>query len=216
MDFKIVQKGSSVYIDGITEKTIKIPSQMYPLTGQTCCMARSNTKPFDENKKAERIRTIFDSIPAGIGTCYTNVEKLMAILSKESFKAQSFVGWSIIGDALPVHHCFAVIDNHILDFSLKPSNFFKDELKGKDMAETRELFTQEVLRLKELPNSQKGTFGQLDDYTFLVASPCNPSTGRNIYQKLMKAFPKHPCYQNVTNGTNPTQRMLFEKNGGIF
>lgn len=208
---KIEEKGNSLYFYGIFEKPIKIPSQMYPLTGQYRFMYHDNTEPFDETEETGRIRETFDSVKAGIGTCYSNTETLIEALEEKGIKAEPHVGWLIIGDEPPIHHCFTVIDNHILDFAPHVTQFYKSEFIGATKEESRELLTDYMVSLKDMPNSKKGTFGQLDTGTIIVAAPCKPNDGRKVYQKLIKAFPKHPCTRGLNNGRSKTQQILYDK-----
>lgn len=206
-------KGSSVLLHGIDTKPIKIPSQMYPLTGQLHFIHHDNTEPFEENPQTDKIREIYNSIQPGVGTCYTNTEKLIDALKQEGIDAQSFVGWVIIGGGMPVHHCFTIIGNHILDFSPNFDSLYREDYANLPMDELRDKLTDELIELRKKPNSETTTFGQASKTAVYFASPCKPQVGLNTYNKLMKAFPKHPCYRNIFNGTNETQRMFFQKQG---
>ncbi len=208
-------KGSSVIIKGITEKPIKVPSQMYPLTGELCYISHQNTEPFEDTPTTEKIRAIYDSITPGVGTCYSNIDALVAKLKCEGIEAHSMVGWVFIGNALPVHHCFALIDNHILDFSPNFDFLRTEEYANLGVDILRDKLTDTMIELRKKPNSETTTFGKVSPYSLYLASPCKPDAGLKVYQKLMKAFPKHPCYRNIFEGTNETQRMFFKKQGMI-
>ena len=209
---EIEQRGNSLFIKGISEREIKIPSQMYPLSGSWKFIYKDNTEAFDDSPESNRIREIFDGIEAGIGTCYTNTEKLMDALQEEGItNAEPHVGWMFINDERPIHHCFTIIEHHILDFAYRPTQFYLSELVGKNEEETRLLFTKKAAQIQGLPNSVKGTFGQLDTGVIIVAAPCRPSEGRKIYQKLIKAFPNHPCNKDIKNGRTKAQEMLIKE-----
>lgn len=211
---RIEQKGNSVLIHEIYEKPIKIPSQMYPLSGSLNFITHDNTEPFPEGALTDCIQSIYDSIEPGIGTCYTNAKRLTTALTEKGIECVSFVGWVFIGGALPVHHCFTVIDKHILDFNLNPSYFFTEEYKDIGLEKARDKLTDMMVSLKDTPNSQKSTFGQVSPYSLYIASPCKPDEGLKLYQKLMKAYPKHPCYTNLTEKhMSKTQEMLLKKKG---
>ena len=209
----IQQKGNGIIITEVGEKPIKIPSQMYPLTGQFCVIRHGNTEPFPEGEETERIREVFDSITPGVGTCYTNTRNLIDALSEIGVKATPYVGWVFIGDSLPVHHCFASIGNHVLDLTVRPELFVpQEEGNLEDIEQAREAIAQRFVSLKDTPNSQKATFGQLSQYSMCFVSPCKPEEGLRRYQKLMKSYPKHPCYRNITeNKMSRTQEVIFEK-----
>lgn len=207
------QKGSSVVIKGITEKPIKIPSQMYPLTGDLCFLTHENTENFPDNPTTEKIKEIYNSITPGVGTCYTNIETLITALEKEGIEVQPMVGWVFIGGELPVHHCFATIENHILDFNPNFDFLYTEEYANLGQEALRDKLTDAMIELRKKPNSEGTFFGKISPNALYIASPCKPQLGLKTYQKLMKAFPKHPCYRNIFNGTNETQRMFYKKQG---
>ena len=210
----IQQKGNSILITEVDEKPIKIPSQMYPLTGQLCVVRHGNTEPFPDGEETERIREVFDSITPGLGTCYTNTRNLIDALAEIGVKATPYVGWVFIGgDSLPVHHCFASIGNHVLDLTVRPELFIpQGETNFEDIEQAREAIAQRFVSLEETPNSQKATFGQLSQYSMCFVSQCKPEEGLKQYQKLIKAYPKHPCYRNITEKRmSRTQEVIFEK-----
>ena len=208
----IEEKGTSVYIKGIAEKPIKIPSQMYPILGHPLFLTHENTEDFPNTERTDQIRNIFNSIEPQVGRCYSNTEGLISALADKGFQAQSFVGWMFIGEQLPIHHCFAVLDDHVLDLAYRADLFYRDELVGKDKDETRKLFVDELMRIREQPNSSTGTFGKVSTGVLIIASPCKPAVGRKIYQDLIQAFPKHPCQKNVdSTGRNQTQRQFYER-----
>lgn len=211
---RIEQKGSSALIHDISEKPIKIPSQMYPLNGPLNFITHDNTEPFPDEVLTDLIREVYDNIEPGIGTCYTNAKALTAALSEKGITSITYVGWVFIGGALPVHHCFTGVGKHILDFNIDPSYFYAEEYKDIGLENAREKLTDRLVSLKGIPNSQKSTFGQVSPYSLYIASPCKPDDGLKLYQKLIKAYPKHPCYRNINEkGMSKTQEMLLRKNG---
>lgn len=212
MSFTIERKNTSIIIKGILEKDIKIPSQMFPLPGPLNCIAVNNTEPFPDNEDTIKIKRIYNSIIPGIGTCYSNIEKLIDALNKEGIKATSYVGWIISNGAEPVHHCFAVIDNHILDFIPNFDLFNLQEYADSDIETLREKFAELMVERRKLPNSEYTTFGQVSKNNIYFASPCKPMIGLKEFNKLMKNFPFHPCYQNIyEDGSNKTQRLIQKK-----
>lgn len=208
----VEQKGSAFYINGILEKEIKIPSQMFPLTGEVYCINPEETEDFPENATTDKIREIYNSINPGVGLCYHNIDTLITELKKEGIEATPMVGWCFVGEELPVHHCFAIIDNHILDFNPNMEFFFKEEFAGLGLEKTREMITDLMIELRSKPNSETTTFGKLNRFTHYFASPCKPLNGIKVYQKLIKTYPKHPCHKNVnSNGMNKTQEMFYDR-----
>lgn len=210
-EIKILQEKLSVVVHGVTEKPIKIPSQMYPLASKDIChISYNNTVPFADGPETDKIREVYDSITPGVGTCYSNIEQLIDKLAAVGIHAQPMVGWVFFGATLPVHHCFAVIENHILDFI---PNF--DSLAEKDEGLAKEEFRSMVvdaaIEMRTRPNSETTSFGKASRMAYYIASPCSPQAGLRMYQKLIRAFPKHPCYRNIVDGTNETQRLFFQR-----
>ncbi|MBR3792234.1 MAG: hypothetical protein IKK18_05995 [Clostridia bacterium] len=214
-EVKYQADSSKIVITGITEKPIKIPSQMYPLTGNLNYISHENTEDFPDNPTTEKIKEIYNSITPGVGTCYSNIEKLVDALEKEGIKVQPMVGWVFLGGSLPVHHCFAVIENHILDFNPNFDSLYTEENANLGIDVLRDKLTDAMIELRKKPNSETTAFGKASKMALYIASPCKPQAGLKVYQKLMKAFPKHPCYRNIFEGTNETQRMFFKKQGMI-
>lgn len=215
-EVKLEQRGSAYYISGIAPKAIKIPSQMYPVPGSVILIAAENTEPFPESQATEKVREIYDSINPGIGTCYTNTEKLMAALAAAGIEATSYVGWAFVGGGLPVHHSFAAIGKHLLDFNPNFALLDQSQYKNLTLEEAREQFTNAMLKLRERPNSEYTTFGKCSPRTLYFAAPCKPKDGLALFQNLMKTFPKHPSYLNVSKstGASKTQAMMLKKQAG--
>src|SRR5699024_7279124 len=106
-----------VHVVGLGTKDIVIPSHQYPLNDKLKVFTRDNTEPC----KDEQIKVIFDSVKYEIGKCYGNTRRLLDALEANEIpksRYKSYVGWLFIGDTMPVHHAYTVIDGkHLLDFS---------------------------------------------------------------------------------------------------
>lgn len=227
-EIKIEEKGLSIVISGIDKRPIKIPSAMYPLNDTRYMLTIHNTLPFPDTERTAIIKKVFNSIDDRIGTCYSNTENLIDALEKEGIQGYPFVGWLFIGGAFPVHHCFTVIKNedpeidkvHILDFAF---NFELLDLDGKykeldgeeNLQKTREEMVNDLIEIRKRPHSEACVFGQAFSRQVYIVCPCKPSVGLNTYRKLIKTYPKHPCYRNIENGTNETQRLYLQKTGGL-
>lgn len=212
------QKGLSLLIHDIAPNPIKIPSQLYPLTGEMDIIHHGDTAAFPDGSLKEQIKSIYNNIQPNIGTCYTNTQTLIEALQAVGIQAQSYVGWVISGGALPVHHCFASIENHVLDLTIRPAIIYESMGQFGDITieELREKIANRMIEMESIPNSEKTTFGQVDEYTIYIASKCKPHVGFNVYQKLMRAHPNHPSYQNLHGGKiSETQRLYYEKKLGI-
>lgn len=213
MAFALELNNSNFYISGIFGKPIKIPSAMYPLSGTPTLLSFETTAPFPESEETQKIKTIFDSIEQKVGQCYTNAEILQATLQAEGIPSKTFVGWQFIGQTRPVHHAIVVIENHVLDFNIRT------ELLRKTLTEQtlpidvlRQKVVERLIELKKQPNSEVATFGQVEPSTFIICSECKPKQGLQIYNKLVKAYPKHPALNDVdAHGLSKTQKIYFEK-----
>ena len=64
MDIQV--KNGCACITGISDKTIKIPSAMYPVSGNSIFLTARNTTAFNGGPETEAVRKIFDSIQVEI------------------------------------------------------------------------------------------------------------------------------------------------------
>lgn len=160
---EIIKKANRV-IYKVSGETISIPSRMYPLESDSFqCFNADNTSEIVD----ERIIAIFDSIKPEVGRCFTNAETLCVALNEAGYPAKQYVGWLFMGDELPVHHSFVVLDCHILDLSisLKSEDFEKLDsitVKCKTKDEARERIAEYILQKEQLPNHQRCVFGVVD------------------------------------------------------
>lgn len=103
---EIIKKASRM-IYKVNGETISIPSRMYPLESDLFqCFDANNTSEIVD----ERIIAISDSIKPETGRCFTNTENLCMALNQAGYPAEQYVGWLFMGDELPVHHSFVVLD----------------------------------------------------------------------------------------------------------
>ena len=103
----------------------------------------------------------------------------------DSKRIKSYVGWLFIGDTIPVHHCFVMLDDkHVLDFG--PLKQFENFDVYTDM-DSLDKFKNDVVENDVLPNSQKMTFGRALSVIAYVVSRCSPKEGEKIRAKLKKA-----------------------------
>ena len=206
---EIIKKANRV-IYKVSGETISIPSRMYPLESDLFQYFNAdNTSEIVD----ERVVTIFDSIKPEVGRCFTNAETLCVALNKEGYPAEQYVGWLFMGDELPVHHSFVLLDGHILDLSisLKSEDFEKlDSMtkiyKTKD--EAREYIAEYIL---QLPNHQRCIFGVVDTMYHYIGAPGTREDGIKRNKELRKIYPQHPCFQDVKNGTTRGQEILLRK-----
>ena len=121
-----------------------------------------------------------------------------------------------MGDELPVHHSFVVLDGHILDLSisLKSADFTKlDSMtaKCKTKDEARERIAEYILQKEQLLNHQCCIFGMVDKTYHYIGAPGTREDGIKRNKELRKIYPQHPCFQDVKNGTTKGQEILLRK-----
>lgn len=172
-------------------KSIKIPSHMFPLNREPKMFTSENTFELLD----ETIEHAFNSLNPRIGKCCYNSIDLIRVLTLSGVNAhrmKSYVGWLFIGETLPSHQAFIVIDDkHILDTGLSKcySFFYEDQITSFDNA--KEKFLKTIVDNHEKPNTTNYTFGKIPNYVAYVASECSPELGMKIRTKLDSAFPKH-------------------------
>lgn len=204
-------RGGCAYISDIDSKPIKIPSAMYPLAGELLYLTPDNTSAFGDTKDAETIRRLFDGLQNEVGRCYTNAERLQAALAAEGFDAKTLVGWLFVLGTRPVHHCFTCVDDHIMDYNVRPELLTDGLPSSISREEMRELMADRLMELSKRPSSETGTFGALSSGSFFIGSYCPPKRGRELYNKLMRAYPKHPTALGLNpDGASPLQRMVLD------
>ena len=209
---EIIKKTNRV-IYKVSGETISIPSRMYPLESDLfqCFDADNASEATDE-----KIKDIFDSIKPETGRCFTNAETLCTALKKAGYPAEQYVGWLFMGDELPVHHSFVVLDGHILDLSisLKSEDFEKlDSItaKCKTEDEARERIAEYILQKEQLPNHQRCVFGVVDKAYHYIGAPGTKEAGIKRNKELRQIYPQHPCFQDVKNGITRGQEILLRK-----
>lgn len=209
---EIIKKANRV-IYKVSGETISIPSRMYPLESDSFQYfdADNTSKIVDE-----RIIAIFDSINPEVGRCFTNAENLCTALQKEGYPAEQYVGWLFMGNELPVHHSFVVLDGHILDLSisLKSEDFEKLDsitVKCKTKDEARERIAEYILQKEQLPNHQRCVFGVVDEAYHYIGAQGTREDGIKRNKELRKIYPQHPCFQDVKNGITRGQEILLRK-----
>lgn len=209
---EIIKKANRV-IYKVSGETISIPSRMYPLESDSFqCFNADNTSEIVDGK----IKDIFDSIKPETGRCFTNAETLCVALNKAGYPAEQYVGWLFMGDELPVHHSFVVLDGHILDLSisLKSEDFAKLDsvtAKCKTKDEARECIAEYMLQKEQLSNHQRCIFGVVDEAYHYIGAPGTREDEIKRNKELRKIYPQHPCFQDVKNGITRGQEILLRK-----
>lgn len=208
---KIYQEKNHFYVNGIEEKPIRIPSQMYPVKGFPTLFHSGTTEELED----EELKAAYDTIPFQIGKCYQNVYDMLKVFKALKIEgAEAYAGWVVpAGGGHLVHHAFVVYKKkHILDpsidITLKDIEAF-GALKNDAL---REALAERHIELQKLPNSERATFGRASDAYAYIASRQSPQEALKDFQKLRKTYPNHPSYRNVDqNGQNPTIKKILEK-----
>ena len=203
---KIIQKNNKVIVEDCFEKPFKIPSQMYPLKSEIKIFCSQNTEDcFDE-----KIIELYNSITPKLGRCYENSKELLRLFKKNDITdIQTYAGWLFVGNQAPTHHCFCVYKNNIvLDFvsDLKHDTNLKVDMS--DVEKARRKYVEFILEQQKKSNTERFGKGKVDEMYIYIASKCAPEDAIKIFEKLIKAFPKHPCYE--TFGFTKTQKLLYK------
>ena len=121
-----------------------------------------------------------------------------------------------MGDELPVHHSFVVLDGHILDLSISLKSAYFEKLdsitaKCKTKDEARERIAEYILQKEQLLNHQRCVFGVVDEAYHYIGAPGTREAGIRRNQELRQSYPQHPCFQDVKNGITRGQEILLRK-----
>lgn len=200
------QKAIVRYEDGVQ---FKIPSHMFPLkTGGN--IIRLFTIENTEALQDTEIEAVYNSLTPRVGRCYDNTRSLLDALNAKgivSTRIKSYVGWLFLGDTLPIHHSFVVVDDkHILDYSVLRHFEVLDNYTSLTEAEMRLEMSRNIADIeKNEPNSKRSTFGQAVSVVAYLASECSPEEGKRIRTNLIKAFPKHIAFADIQEKTALTK-----------
>ena len=193
-------------------KSIIIPTVQYPLNGEYKAFHSGNASVVED----ARVIDIFNKQEYNIGRCYTNTASLVNDLKAAGYNAKSYAGWLFIGEnQLPVHHCWAVLDDHIVldladDFTVlyKLNGDMFEEVKS--MEKYQELVADFVKESKKQPHAVRcAPLGVPSEFLLYIGCECEPDKAAQIYRNLIKEFPKHECQRNCdVSGMNRIQRKL--------
>ena len=201
-------------------QSVIIPTAYYPLNvnGKHEIFTYKNTKAVTD----EEILQLFDEVKYEIGHCYRNTDELCKKLRAHGYPARSYVGWLFASETdLPVHHCWCVLGNSVLDLaddltlmlSGENGENFKSTNSHEELQELNVSFHEWAFTLSNHLRCQ--TVGQVTPFLLYVGSECEPDYGRKIYRQLMAKYPNHECERNCdSKGYNATQRIL--KNRGLM
>ena len=131
----------------------------------------------------------------------------------EPNRIKTYVGWLFIGNTIPVHHSFIIIDDiHLLDYSVLRQFEDINQYTSNSTDEIRNKVAQKITdEMSRGTNSERTTFGQAIGVVAYVATVCSPEEGKQIRARLLKAFPKHIAFYDIQDKTQLTdmqQRLL--------
>lgn len=193
---------------------VKIPSQEYPLNSDLDIFIYENT----DILKDDKIIHLIDQIPYKIGCCYSNSNNIYNLLLKNNVYSKIYVGWLLLGNSIPVHHCWIVYKNkYLIDISddidcflynLTKNHIDINSLSEKDQKDLLLDFTKHSILHK---NSERCHLGKVSYNNIYIGSQCNAEEGKRIFNKLLNKYPNHPCLAKNTdkNGMTPFQKEFY-------
>lgn len=198
---------------GEYKKSAIIPTNYYPLNDDMEIFNIRNT----EEIKDEKVLEIFDSIEYKIGRCYTNTKELSTALRKAGYDAKTYCGWLCVSEnQFPIHHCWTVLGNSILDLSddLTIFMYMNHSEMEKDISldKSREVLADFYYKARKFKNRERCYPVGIPTPTYLyIGSECDPMNGISIYNNLIDEFPNHECQRNCNSkGQNKTQEYIKE------
>lgn len=200
--------------DGKFLRSVIIPTVYYPLNNPLEVFQCDNTDAVEN----EVILRAIDRVKYQIGHCYTNTMAVVAELKAAGVDdIKSYAGWLFMGDTLPFHHCWAVLNGRsVIDLSddvtlaFTGDNAKKFAAAGDDIVKQREAFLSFSRWSKNLRNSERCAPVGIPSASFLyVGCRCEPEEAVAIYRKMKAEYPDHITDRNCApDGTTVMQRML--------
>ena len=128
--------------------------------------------------------------------------------------AVQYVGWVFMSDSAPMYQSFALVKGDhggpaIIDLSVDPiwPQWEQEMAQYTTPDEMRAAFIEKQSKRWDVSNTERCVFGQVPDYMVYVASMCTTDQGLKLYQKVMRAFPKHPANLEAEHA----QRAMVER-----
>ena len=66
------------------------------------------------SRAGEEINEAIDKVTYKIGHCYSNTQNVVRELRKAGFDPVPYAGWLFVGEQLPIHHCWAVVNGNVI------------------------------------------------------------------------------------------------------
>ena len=176
-----------------------------------------------ESPLADLLRVVHKRKPFTSGLCYQNTEQVVRNAHSLDYRVESYAGWLLIGNTDPIHHCWAVYEGQVIDFStvknaseLEPAFRAKWEVIGKERAaEANKLPTQEAKKeawityqiehrkawIEEVRPFEEGDIIKnrvwgIPPSSFVYAGcPCTPDNARLIFRRWHSKYGKETSYE---------------------
>ena len=197
-------------VDRTDGKDIKVPSNMYPLNREAQLFTTETTDTISD----AHVREIVNCIDGRMNNTYQNTEQVVRTLNVYGIPAVQYVGWVVMSDSAPMYHSFALVKGDhggpaIIDLSVDPiwPQWEQEMAQYTTPDEMRAAFIEKQSKRWDMPNTERCVFGQVPDYMVYVASMCTTDQGLKLYQKVMRAFPKHPANLEAEHA----QRAMVER-----
>lgn len=190
--------------DGSFNKSVIIPTVMYPLNGEFDVFTKRNCKQVED----KMILNLFDQVKPKTAKCFDNVQALQVLLMANGFDSKVYVGWVItsIYDE-PTFHCWLMLGDSLLDYSDIFKSFEKVEF------ESREECIKALSQIKKEKNSKKCYPVGVPNSDFIYIG-CESTTekGKKQFKKLLEDYPDHPAYIKTNKaGYTFTQSLLEQE-----
>lgn len=202
------------------KKTYTIPSRLYPMPNNnwTHVFTAECTKPLNDDGALAEILNTFSP---KLGCCYQNVADAIKLLDDSGYTQKHtvrfFSGWAIISGIVPTHHAWLVVDgNSVFDFAINKLGLAERARvaaeKGEYIPLSRELLAKDIrkMELRVPPFMERFPYGQCFRAAY-VGVESNRDEALASYQRLMKEFPDHPSYKNLskTSGVNKLNEIYY-------
>lgn len=219
MNYRINEKMNRVsvkiYNNSKYLKSIIIPTDYYPTNSNNDFEVFENANT--EALTNDALLNIIDDIEYKVGYCYTNTENIIELASKNNINLTPYCGWLFVGDELPVHHCWCMYGNSLIDladdFNVSKSKEIEKTFLSFNTKEERWNYMADIhIKNMSLKNSERcKPIGKVHPSLLYIGSPCSPSDGRIIYNNLLKRYPNHEAERNTYNGMTDMQRIIYQK-----
>lgn len=206
-------------------QTAIIPSTLYPVPGKYEIFTSDNTfslqtKDGDvftsSSEENTNILDIFDKQQFEMAKCYANADRLTLELRQNGYDAETYVGWLLMSNTMPVHHAWTVLRQgnsvSVLDLSNHFYHQFADiqRLRGLSLDEQRLAVAKKEIELEKLRNSQRCVpVGVPCPNMLYIGCKQSGNEGYKVFVDLMDKYPHHPAHKKLSHGLTRTQNIFM-------